>query len=49
MKILDFGIEPQFKVYKISENIENKFYIGKTKQSLKDRMKSHRTCFPQFL
>ena len=44
MKILDFGIEPQFKVYKISENIENKFYIGKTKQSLKDRMKSHRRC-----
>ena len=44
MKLLDFGIEPQFKVYKMSENIENKFYIGKTKQSLKDRMKSHRRC-----
>ena len=44
MKFLDFGIEPQFEVHQISENIENKFYIGKTKQSLKDRMKSHRRC-----
>ena len=42
MQILDFGLEPQFKIYKMSENIENKFYIGKTKQSLKDRMKAHR-------
>ena len=41
MKIIITGIEPQFKIYKMSENIENKFYIGKTKQPLKDRMNSH--------
>ena len=42
MKILIDGIEPQFKIYKMSENIENKFYIGKTKQPLKERMNGHR-------
>ena len=42
MKLLIDGIEPQFKVYKISETIENKFYIGKTKLSLKDRINVHR-------
>ena len=36
------GIEPQFKVYKMSENIKGKIYIGKTKLPLKDRMKGHR-------
>ena len=42
MKIIIDGIEPQFKIYKMSESIDNKFYIGKTKQSLKDRMNGHR-------
>ena len=36
------GIEPQFKVYKMSENVEGKIYIGKTKCPLKERMKGHR-------
>jgi len=42
MKIIINGIEPHFKIYKMSECIKNKFYIGKTKQSLKDRMNGHR-------
>ena len=42
MKINIIGIEPQFKIYKMTECIENKFYIGKTKQPLKDRMNGHR-------
>ena len=41
MKIIIKGIEPEFKIYKMSESIEGKFYIGKTKQSLKDRMYGH--------
>ena len=36
------GIEPQFKVYKMTETVENKFYIGKTKQPLRDRMNGHK-------
>ena len=44
MKYIEFGIEPQFKIYKMSENVENKFYIGKTRQPLNDRMKGHRKC-----
>ena len=42
MKIIIVGVEPQFKVYKMSESIENKFYIGMTKTPLKDRMNGHR-------
>ena len=42
MKINIDGIEPQFKVYKMTESVENKFYIGKTKNPLKDRMSGHR-------
>ena len=42
MKIVINGTEPQFKVYKMTESIENKFYIGKTKNPLQDRMKGHR-------
>ena len=44
MNIIINGIEPQFKVYKISEKIENKFYIGKTKQPLKERIKQHKSA-----
>ena len=42
MNIIINGIEPQFKIYKMTESIENKFYIGKTKQPIKVRMNSHR-------
>jgi len=42
MKIIIEGIEPQFKVYKMTESIYNRFYIGRTKQCLKDRMNGHR-------
>ena len=42
MKILIDGIEPQFKVYKMIESVENKFYIGKTRNPLKERMNGHR-------
>ena len=41
MKIIRNGTEPQFKVYKMSENIENKFYIGKTFLRLYMRMNQH--------
>ena len=43
MKIIcDYEFEPQFKVYKMSESIENKFYYGKTRQPINLRMKQHR-------
>ena len=42
MKIVINGTEPQFKVYKMTESIENKFYSGKTKNPLRDRMTAHR-------
>ena len=42
MKINIIGIEPQFKVYKMSENIDNMYYIGKTKAPLIKRMNYHR-------
>jgi len=37
------GVEPQFKVYKMSECIEGKIYIGKTKRPIRDRMNNHRS------
>ena len=43
MKITIIGTEPQFKVYKMHESVENKFYIGKTKKPLTERMQTHRT------
>jgi len=42
MKIIIIGTEPQYKVYRMYESIENKFYIGKTKQPLKERMNGHK-------
>ena len=42
MKIIcDYEFEPQFKVYKMTESIENKFYYGKTSQQIDKRMKQH--------
>ena len=42
MKIIcDYEFEPQYKVYKMSEVIENKFYYGKTRQPIHLRMKQH--------
>jgi len=41
MKIIIDGIEPQFKVYKMEEIINNKIYIGSTSNSLKSRMNNH--------
>ena len=41
MKINIIGIEPQFKIYKISESIDGMLYIGKTKQPLRQRMYQH--------
>ena len=42
MKIIINGIEPQYKIYKMTENVENKFYIGKTRNPLNERMNGHR-------
>ena len=43
MKIIcDFPYEPMYKVYKMSENIENKYYYGRSKQTIYLRMKQHR-------
>ena len=42
IKIIIDGVEPQFKIYKMSECIENKFYIGKTKRPLRERISHHR-------
>ena len=44
MKIIINDIEPQFKVYKITESINNKIYIGSTFQPLKHRMSLHKCC-----
>ena len=41
MKINIVGTEPQFKIYRMHENIENKYYIGKTSLSIHDRMSKH--------
>ena len=29
MNIIINGVEPQFKVYKMTESVESKFYVGK--------------------
>ena len=43
MKIIcDYEFEPCFKVYKMSESIQNKYYYGKTRQPFAMRMKQHR-------
>ena len=43
MKIIcNYEYEPCFKVYKMSESIENKYYYGKTRQPIHLRMKQHR-------
>jgi hypothetical protein len=36
------GIEPQFKIYKMTESVDGKMYIGKTKRPLHERMRDHR-------
>ena len=35
MNIIIKGTKPQFKIYKMIETVENKFYIGKTKKPSK--------------
>ena len=42
MKIVISGVEPQYKVYKMSECVDHKFYIGKTKKPIKERMNGHK-------
>lgn len=42
MKIVINEVEPRHKVYKITETIENKFYIGKTSKPLHTRLSFHR-------
>lgn len=42
MFIIIEGIEPQYKIYKMSESVEGKIYIGKTKRPLRERMNGHR-------
>ena len=41
MKINIVGIEPQFNIYRMRENIENQYYIGKTSIPIHDRMSKH--------
>ena len=42
MKIIINGIEPQFKIYKMLDTINNKVYIGSTFYPLKARMGTHK-------
>ena len=42
MKIIVEGIEPQFKIYKMEENVNNKVYIGSTSYPIKHRMSQHK-------
>lgn len=39
--IINYEYEPCYKIYKMSESIENKYYYGKTHQPLHLRMKQH--------
>ena len=41
MKIIFAGFEPCYKIYKITENISNKYYIGKTKRPMIERLSFH--------
>jgi len=43
MKIVNkFEFEPCFKIYKMSESVENKYYYGKTHQPFHLRMQQHK-------
>ena len=42
MKLIISGIEPQFKIYKMSEDLNNKVYIGSTFYPIKSRMSAHK-------
>lgn len=42
MRIIKNGDEPHYKVYKMTETIENKFYIGQTSLPLYMRLNIHR-------
>ena len=42
MKIIIDGIEPQFKVYKMTDDINKKIYIGSTSYPIKHRMGGHK-------
>ena len=43
MKIVNkFEFEPCFKIYKMSESVENKYYYGKTHQPFHMRMQQHK-------
>ena len=41
MKVIYSNYEPCYKIYKISENISNKYYIGKTKRPIDERIQFH--------
>ena len=43
MKIVNkFEFEPCYKIYKMSESVENKYYFGKTHQPFHMRMQQHK-------
>ena len=42
MKIIFSGFETQYKIYKITENINWKYYIGKTQKNIHERIEAHR-------
>ena len=42
MKIIFAGFETQYKIYKITENINWKYYIGKTRKNIHERMEGHK-------
>ena len=41
IEIIIVGIEPQFKIYRMHENIKNKYYISKTLIPIHYRMSQH--------
>ena len=42
MKIIFAGFETQYKIYKITESINWKYYIGKTRKNIHERMEGHK-------
>ena len=42
MKLLITGVEPQFKIYKITDAMNNKVHIGSTFYPIKVRMSAHK-------
>ena len=42
MKIIFSGFETQYKIYKMTDNINFKYYIGKTRKNIHERIEGHK-------